>query len=114
MSHEQFENVIDSLNQCSLDCVHCANACLDEQNAKDLARCIRLDLECADTCTFNAKMLAANSEFSSDFLNICAKVCDACGDECEKHASHMEHCSICAESCRKCAEECRSIVRVNV
>jgi hypothetical protein len=113
MSHEQFSSLIDSLNQCAIDCIHCADACLDEENVKGLARCIRLDNDCADTCIFTAKMLARDSEFSSEILNFCAMVCDACGDECEKHAGHMEHCRVCAESCRQCAEECRSFAKVN-
>lgn len=114
MSHEQFTSVIEALNQCALDCIHCADACLDEKNPKELARCIRLDQLCADTCIFTSKILAADSELSSDILNFCAKVCELCGNECEKHANHMDHCRVCAESCRRCVEECRSVVRVNI
>jgi hypothetical protein len=96
-----------------MDCIHCESACLYEENVKDMTRCIRLDRECAETCLYAAKMLAADPEFPSDILKLCAIACSACGDECEKHASHMEHCRVCAESCKKCAEECRSMVRVN-
>ncbi|HEX2969607.1 MAG TPA: four-helix bundle copper-binding protein [Bacteroidales bacterium] len=114
MSHEHFEAVIDTLHECAVDCIHCANACLEEDNVKDLVKCIKLDKECADTCLFTAEMLAGNATLSEEILNLCVKICDSCGDECEKHASHMEHCRICAESCRSCAEECRSLVRVNI
>jgi hypothetical protein len=113
MSHEQFEGVIDALNQCALDCIHCEVACIEEDNVHELVRCIRLDRECSETCLFTAKMLAADSELSRDILNLCARICDMCGEECEKHASHMKHCRICSESCRMCAEECRSFVKVN-
>lgn len=114
MSHERFESVIEALNQCAIDCIHCEVACLEEENVKGLVSCIRLDRECAETCLFTAKMLASDAELSGDFLNVCARICNMCGDECEKHASHMEHCRVCAESCRQCAEECRSFSKVNV
>lgn len=114
MSHERFEGVIEALNQCATDCIHCEVACLEEENVKDLVRCIRLDRECAETCLFTSKMLASGAELSGEIMNLCAKICDMCGDECEKHSSHMEHCRVCAESCRRCAEECRSFAKVNV
>ena len=114
MSHERFESVIEALNQCALDCIHCETSCLEEMNVEEMVRCIKLDRECAETCLFSAKMLATDPEHSADILNLCAKICDLCGDECEKHASHMEHCKVCAETCRECAKECRSFAKVNV
>lgn len=113
MSHEQFQSAIDSLNQCVVDCIHCQNACLEEHKMRDLVSCIRLDMVCADTCLFTAKMLASDSEFNYEFASLCAKVCDSCAEECEKHSSHMDHCKVCAESCRRCAEKCRSLARVH-
>jgi hypothetical protein len=113
MSHEQYIEVIDALNQCVTDCIHCGTSCLKEENVKGMIRCITLDRECAEICIYTSKMLASDSEFSGDILNLCSKICSACGDECGKHASHMEHCRICAESCRKCAAACRQMVRVN-
>ena len=32
-------------------------------------------------------------------------VCQACGDECEKHTA--DHCQACAKACLRCADECR-------
>lgn len=114
MNNEQSEQIIDALNKCALDCIHCETACLDEENVQGLVQCIRLDRECAELCLFTAKMIAADAELSTEILNLCSKICDLCGDECDQHASHMEHCRICAQSCRRCAEECRSFVNVSV
>jgi hypothetical protein len=38
-------------------------------------------------------------------LELCARVCDSCAAECEKH--DHEHCKLCAQMCRECAEDCR-------
>jgi len=40
----------------------------------------------------------------------CETACRASGDECERHASHHEHCRLCAESCRLCAEACAALL----
>lgn len=112
MSHEEYREIISSLYQCAIDCIHCENACLEESSVKGLVKCIRLDRDCADACLFTAKLLAGETEFSDEITTICGKICDACAEECEKHASHMEHCKVCAESCRKCAKDCRSLVKV--
>lgn len=105
MSHEKNIALIDVLNNCATECSHCAMACLDEQDVKMLAKCIKLNIDCADICRLTASLLSRGSVHGIHLLNECAEVCEACAEECEKH-SHMEHCKKCAEACRHCAEEC--------
>ena len=50
MSHEQNQGLIDALAKCAAKCSHCATGCLDEQDVKMLARCIKLDIDCAQIC----------------------------------------------------------------
>ncbi len=108
MSHEHNPQLIAALNNCAAECNHCATACLDEQDVKMLARCIKLDIDCADICSLTAALIARGSEHGSHLLKECAEVCNACADECEKHAAMgMEHCRACAEACRTCADACR-------
>jgi hypothetical protein len=106
MSHEQMRSCIDACNECALECEHCAAACLGEQDVKMLARCIALDLECAEVCRTATILMARGSERAAEFCRLCADFCDACAEECERHR-HMEHCARCADACRRCAEECR-------
>jgi hypothetical protein len=114
MTHEEFRESIEACYNCATDCLQCENSCLDEHDVKDMVKCIRLDRDCAETCIFTAKMLASDTVFFNEISILCAKICDDCADECEKHASHMDHCRICAESCRRCAEACRSNIKINV
>lgn len=108
MGHEHHPQLITALNHCAVECNHCATACLDEQDVKMLATCIRLDIDCADICNLTASLLARGSEHGNHLKKECAEVCDACAQECEKHAKMgMEHCRVCAEACRSCAEMCR-------
>jgi hypothetical protein len=107
MSHEQHHKLMDALMKCASECNHCAVACLDEQDVNMLARCIRLDIDCAGICHLSASFVARGSDHSGHVLEACARICEACAEECEKH-SHMDHCRKCAETCRHCAELCHS------
>jgi hypothetical protein len=111
MNHDQNQGLIDALAKCGAECNHCAIACLDEQDVKILARCIKLDIDCAEICILASSYVSRGSEHAQHILNECAEICEACAGECEKH-SHMEHCRRCAEVCRTCAELCHSGVAV--
>lgn len=72
-----------------------------------MSNCIRLDIECADICSFAANAMQSNSPFAEQICKLCAEICEACGKECEKH--EQNHCKKCAESCFSCAEACRQM-----
>jgi hypothetical protein len=38
------------------------------------------------------------------------EACRACGEECERHATMMEHCRVCAAECRRCELACRAFL----
>ena len=109
MSHENHKKLISTLNECAVECNHCTSACLDEQDVKMLAKCIKLEIDCAEICRLAISFLARGSEHADHILKECSEICEACAKECEKHAN-MEHCKKCAEACRKCAEACHQTV----
>lgn len=105
MAHEQFQSCIDECNTCATACDHCAASCLDEQDVQKMARCIKLDMDCAQICRLAAGYMARGSELAGVICNACAEACDACAEECAQY--QMDHCQRCAEACRRCARECR-------
>lgn len=107
MNQQQFESCITACNQCAAACDYCAASCLKEQDVKAMARCIALDMDCAELCRSAAAFMARGSEFAESICKACAEICDACAQECAKHK--MDHCQRCAQACRRCAEECRSM-----
>ncbi|MCP2036461.1 hypothetical protein L1279_003504 [Planomicrobium sp. HSC-17F08] len=109
MAQDQHQELIQILHDCAAACNHCFDACLQEEDVKMMVQCIRLDRECADMCAFLEQAISRNSPFVAELARVCAAICDACGDECAKHADHHDHCKQCAEACRKCAEACRNI-----
>lgn len=101
----QYQPVIQALNACWAACDHCYNACFQQEDLSMMARCIRLDRDCAGICQLTASALARNSEVAKNLLQACVDICQACGTECARH-SHHEHCRQCAEACQACAEAC--------
>ena len=48
--HKEHHEIIRQLNDCAIECNHCFNACLNEEDVTMLARCIELERECAEIC----------------------------------------------------------------
>jgi hypothetical protein len=101
---------IEALEDCANACTQCADACLSEQDLASLARCIRLNLDCADICTATGRVIFRQTESDANLARPLLEACASCADECERHASHMEHCRIYAESCRSCQTACQELL----
>ena len=99
MDQTNYQSCIDACNACADACDVCAASCLQEDDVKAMARCIALDIDCAQVCRIAAGSMARNSEHAADICRLCAQVCRACAAECGRH--QMAHCQQCAEACRK-------------
>jgi len=99
------QSCIDACNACADACDTCSTACLQEDGVKMMARCIALDMDCAQICRLAAALMARGSQFAAAVCAVCAQVCQACADECARHEA--QHCQDCAAACRRCADECR-------
>ena len=106
---------IEECYDCANACTACADACLGEQSVQQFTQCIRLNLDCADVCAATGavamRRTGSNEEIIRLMLQTCAAACRGCGEECERHASHHEHCRICSESCRRCEQACQEALR---
>jgi hypothetical protein len=109
MAHERFQSCIDACYACATACDHCAASCLQEQDVKAMARCITLDMDCAQICRMAASYMTKGSEFAKEMCQLCAGICQTCGNECAKH--QMAHCQECAQACKRCAEECHRMAQ---
>jgi hypothetical protein len=109
MAHEQFQSCISACEACADACDRCATACLQEASVQELARCIRLDLDCAALCRVAVGSMARGSELAPVICEACERACEACAEECGRHM--MDHCQRCAEACQRCAEECRRMAQ---
>ena len=105
---------INACYECAQTCTSCADACLAEENVAMLARCIRLDLDCADMCEVTARVLSRQTQPEPQVIQqqvqALATVCRVCAEECEKHQNKHEHCRVCAEACRRCEQLCNQML----
>jgi hypothetical protein len=106
---------IEECYSCAQTCTSCADACLAEDKVRDLAQCIRLNLDCADVCAITGRLATrrtgSDEEVIRRMLDVCAVACRLCGEECRRHASEHEHCRICAEVCERCMQACQEALR---
>lgn len=104
MNAMQFQSCIEACSACADACDFCLSSCLKERDVGAMARCIALDIDCAQLCRIAAAFMARDSERAGAMCTLCAELCNACAAECSQHG--MEHCQRCAEACRRCAAEC--------
>lgn len=97
---------IEACHAAAVAADRCANACLAERDPGALARCIQLDLDCAQICRLAASYLARDSENAKLICEDCAEICERCAEECDRHAEHHAHCRDCAQACRACLQAC--------
>jgi hypothetical protein len=111
---ETLSRCIEACSVCGHACTACADACLGEGAVAEIAKCIRLNLDCADVCEVTARVLlrhfAIDLKSAQTLIEACAIACRSCGDECERHWEHMEHCRLCAEACRLCEQACNDLL----
>ena len=111
---EALVECIEACFDCAQACTACADACLGEQDIQTLIRCIRLCLDCTGVCEATGKIMSRQTAFDAEMarsaLDACARACRICGDECERHADHHEHCRVCAEACRRCEQVCNNVL----
>jgi uncharacterized membrane protein len=105
---------IDALSDCAQACIADVDADLSDQNVSEMVTCIRLCLNCADVCAaamgVTSRQAAHDANVIRPLLEACVAICKSCGDECERHARHHEHCQVCAQACRGCEQACRELL----
>ena len=110
MEPKTISECVDSCFSCGKTCDACADACMGEENLQKLVECVRLDMTCSDICIATGRVLVRPTPSDTSAvrhqLQSCARICEICADECDKHASIHEHCRICAEECRQCKDHC--------
>jgi len=67
------EACLRAYNDGAAACLECATACLQEADPKPMARCIALDLECADVCRLAAASIDRGGEHMQAICALCAK-----------------------------------------
>lgn len=105
---EKVMKLIEKLGNCQAKCNYCFNACLEEDDVKMMVKCIKLDKECAEICALTLFSVASKSSLYKEVVQLCAKACEECAEECRKYPD--QHCQECAKACQECANACKNFV----
>ena len=57
LDESRYSHCIAACNACAATCDFCAAACLREPDPRHMAKCIALDMDCADICRLAAAWL---------------------------------------------------------
>jgi hypothetical protein len=113
MAHHPATHTSAEMQQCIDECTRCHNICL-----ATVSHCLELGgkhadpahigllLDCAEICQTSANFMLRGSDHHQLTCRICADICRACAESCERLGSRDEPMLHCAEECRRCQESC--------
>lgn len=104
---QQFEDCMQACWSCVSACNEVYDACLKEENVTEMGDCIRVTIECAQSCAYAAEAISRHSMFSEEICALCAVVCEACGSECQKYEEDPY--KKCSTAALACAKQCRQV-----
>ena len=103
------------LVESALHCVKTGNLCeahcfdLLAEGDKAMAACARSVSGLIAVCNALAVLAAQNSPLLPRYAGVAKDVCNACEEECRKHAEKHAPCKACMDACDACAKECAKI-----
>jgi len=118
MSHKHHHHEMSvnaGLISAAADCIQKGQVCLNHclyllgQGDKDMATCAKSVNQMLAICGSLQALANQESKYLAKLASIAKDACDACEDECKKHAEKHEACKACGESCAVCAKECRKV-----
>lgn len=106
------QDCIEACSACEQACTMCASCMMGDEagGAMHMEMCMNT----ADACNTMMRMMMRPSgmhvESMMAMLSATIMQCNACADECMKHADMHEDCKMCAEVCRQCAVACQKVM----
>lgn len=99
-------NLLNTVEHCAATCEHMVTMLLGMHDVHARATQIQLLRDCASICQTMAIYLARHSGLAKSLANLCAHICEVCGNECAKFPDAESR--RCAQICFNCAQECRA------
>lgn len=96
---------IDACLDCHQACAQLIPYCLERKGEYAEVAHIRLLQDCSQICAVAANFMMRESGFHARLAALCADVCKATANECERFTDD-EVVLACVQICRKCAESC--------
>ena len=115
MTHNsQMHECLVNCQECHSICTETAQHCLHMGGKHAEGGHVRLLLDCAQICETSADFMLRGSSYHALTCGICADVCLACAENCERIAGDDGMMKKCAEVCRRCAASCRQMAQAKM
>jgi hypothetical protein len=113
MNHDEnmfmHPELVNMINNCEVTCEHMTHHLVMMRLASARMAQFGLLRDCSDICGLTARSISRGSYFSKVLADVCAEVCNACGNECLRYPDDMsQHCG---KICIECAKHCRRFAR---
>ena len=102
----EMQQCIDECTRCHAICVTTASHCLELGGKHADPAHVGLLLDCAQICQTSADFMLRGSDRHQLTCRICADICHACAEGCERMAGGDQMLRQCAEVCRRCEQSC--------
>lgn len=101
-----FPPLLRTVQDCFNTCEQMVTAMLHTPDVQSRSFQIQLLISCAKICDTLASYLASYCGFAPATANLCAGICEVCGNECAKFPDQASQ--MCSRVCLTCARECRA------
>jgi hypothetical protein len=108
---EAMQEGIAQCQECHSSCLALVNHCLELGGPHADPAHIGLLLDCAEICQTSANFMLRASERHQLTCRVCAEVCWACAEDCERMGAGDAPMLRCVDQCRRCAESCERMAR---
>lgn len=105
---DEVQACIDACQTCHEICLGMASThCLETGGEHVRPQHFRLMLDCANICATAADFMLRKSQFHHEMCGLCAKVCQACAEDCRS----LDGMEACVDACNACATRCAAMAR---
>jgi hypothetical protein len=105
----EIRECIDSCLNCHAACIETATHCLELGGEHASKEHQTLLADCAQACSTSADFMLRMSPQHARYCEICAELCRACAEECDRVGGNDSTMRQCADQCRACAKSCESM-----
>lgn len=107
-SSSEMQTCISNCQTCHASCTQTAVYCLTKGGQHSATDHIKLILDCAQSCATCTDFMLRGSTLHMKECEICAVICSACAESCEK-MDEDDQIKDCAAACRACADSCEKM-----
>jgi Cys-rich four helix bundle protein (predicted Tat secretion target) len=105
------DDLISTATKCLDIGLRCERLCTEVmmQGDKSMVDCMVSIQDMITMVKATSELAAHKSPLLVSIVSSCAKACEECKKQCDKHAKHHEICALCSKACAECIKACEKM-----